>query len=51
MTTARQSRDEYWLPSDLFFLRDAVGRGMACAEAAGFFLSIGEAEVRRNGVF
>lgn len=36
MTTAQQSRDEWWSPSDLFFLKDALKRGMTYAEAAGF---------------
>jgi hypothetical protein len=45
--TANQSRDEWWSPSDLFFLKDALGRGMSCAEVAGF-LSRGETEVRKK---
>jgi hypothetical protein len=44
---ANQSRAEWWSPSDLFFLRDALERGMTCAEAAGF-LSRGETEVRKK---
>jgi hypothetical protein len=47
MATIKQSRDEYWLPSDLFFLRDALERGMTLAEAAGF-LSRDEGEVRKK---
>ena len=47
MTAIAQGRDEYWLPSDLLFLKDALGRGMTCAEVAGF-LSRGEAEVRKK---
>jgi hypothetical protein len=47
MTSAHQSWDEYWLPSDLFFLRDALGHGMTHAEVAGF-LSRDEEEVRRK---
>jgi hypothetical protein len=47
MATIKQSRDEYWLPSDLFFLRDALERGMTLAEAAGF-LSRDEGEVRQK---
>ena len=46
-TTANQSLDEWWSPSDLLFLKDALGRGMTCAEVAGF-LSRGEAEVRKK---
>jgi hypothetical protein len=47
MTTTKQSRDEWWSPWDLFFLRDALERGMTCAEVGGF-LSRGEAEVRKK---
>ena len=47
MTAIAQGRDEYWLPTDLLFLKDALGRGMTCAEVAGF-LSRGEAEVRKK---
>ena len=47
MTAIVQSRDEYWLPSDLLFLQDALGRGMTCAQVAGF-LSRGEVEVRKK---
>jgi hypothetical protein len=47
MTTANQNRDEWWSPSDLLFLQDALGRGMTYAEVAGF-LSRGEAEVRNK---
>ena len=47
MTTANQSRDEWWSPSDLLFLKDALWRGMTHAEVAGF-LSRGEAEVRKK---
>jgi hypothetical protein len=47
MTSAQQSWDEYWLPSDLFFLRDALGHGMTFAEVAGF-LSRDEDEVRKK---
>lgn len=47
MTAIAQGRDEYWLPSDLLFLKDALGRGMTCAEVAGF-LSRGETEVRNK---
>jgi hypothetical protein len=47
MTTTKQGRDEWWSPWDLFFLRDALERGMTCAEVAGF-LSRGEAEVRKK---
>jgi hypothetical protein len=46
-TTAKQSLDEWWSPSDLLFLKDALGRGMTCAEVAGF-LSRGEADVRKK---
>jgi hypothetical protein len=45
--TANQSRDEWWSPSDLFFLKDALGRGMSCAEVAGF-LCRDEDEVRKK---
>jgi hypothetical protein len=47
MTTAQQSQDEYWLPSDLLFLKDALKRGMTYAEAAGF-LSRDEDAVRKK---
>jgi hypothetical protein len=47
MATVQQSRDEYWLPSDLLFLKDALKRGMTYAEAAGF-LSRDETEVRKK---
>ena len=47
MTTANQSRDEWWSPSDLLFLKDALARGMTYAEAAGF-LSRDEDEVRKK---
>jgi hypothetical protein len=47
MTTVQQSQDEYWLPSDLLFLKDALGRGMTYGEAAGF-LSRDEADVRKK---
>ena len=46
-TTANQSLDEWWSPSDLLFLKDALGRGMTCAEVAGF-LSRDEAHVRKK---
>jgi hypothetical protein len=46
-TTTKQNWDEWWSPSDLFFLKDALERGMTLAEAAGF-LSRDEAEVRRK---
>jgi hypothetical protein len=44
---ANQSRDEWWPPSDLFFLQDALLRGMTLAEVAGF-LSRAEDEVRNK---
>jgi hypothetical protein len=47
MTTPRQGWDGWWSPSDLFSLKDALERGMTCAEV-GDFLSRGEAEVRRK---
>jgi hypothetical protein len=47
MTTASESRDEWWSPSDLLFLKDALRRGMTYAEVAGF-LSRGAAEVRKK---
>ena len=47
MTTVQQSRDEWWSPSDLFFLKDALKRGMTYAEAAGF-LSRDEDAVRKK---
>jgi hypothetical protein len=47
MTTANKSRNEWWSPPDLFFLRDALERGMTPAEAAGF-LSRDEDEVRKK---
>jgi hypothetical protein len=40
-------RDEYWLPSDLFFLKNAIEHGMTHAEVAGF-LSRDEDEVRKK---
>jgi hypothetical protein len=45
MTTIQQSRDEYWVPSDLLFLKLALQHGMTHAEVAGF-LSRNEDEVR-----
>jgi hypothetical protein len=47
MTSAQQSRDEYWLSSDLFFLKAALEQGMTCAEVAGF-LSRDEDQVRNK---
>jgi hypothetical protein len=47
MTTAKQCRDSWWSPSDLFFLKDALKRGMTFVEVAGF-LSKGEDEVRKK---
>ena len=47
MTTTNQSRDEWWSPSDLFFLKDALERGMTCGDVAGF-LSRCEGEVRNR---
>ena len=47
MTAVQQSRDEYWLPSDLLFLKLALEHGMTFAEAAGF-LSRDEDEVRNK---
>jgi hypothetical protein len=47
MTTTKQSRDEWWVPSDLFFLKNALEHGMTYAEAAGF-LSRDEDEVRKK---
>jgi hypothetical protein len=47
MTSAKQSWDGWWPPSDLFFLKDALARGMTCAEVAGF-LSRSEAEVHKK---
>jgi hypothetical protein len=47
MTTANQSRNEWWSPSDLFFMRHALEHGMTYAEVAGF-LSRGETEVRNK---
>lgn len=47
MTSTLQSREEWWSPSDLFFLKDALQRGMTFAEAAGF-LSRDEGEVRKK---
>jgi len=46
-TTESQSSDVWWSPSDLLFLKDALGRGMTCAEVAGF-LSRSEVEVRNK---
>jgi hypothetical protein len=47
MTAVQQSQDEYWLPSDLFFLKHALEHGMTHAEVAGF-LSRDEEEVRNK---
>jgi hypothetical protein len=47
MTATLQSREEWWSPSDLFFLQDALNRGMTCADVAGF-LSREEDEVRKK---
>ena len=47
MATAQQNQDEWWSPSDLFFLKDALKRGMTYAEAAGF-LSRDEDAVRKK---
>ena len=47
MTTKKQSGDEWWSPSDLLFLQDALKRGMTHAEVAGF-LSRDEDEVREK---
>jgi|EndMetStandDraft_8_1072994.scaffolds.fasta_scaffold96896_2 hypothetical protein len=47
MATVQQSRNEWWSPSDLFFLKDSLGRGMTYAEAAGF-LSRDEDAVRKK---
>ena len=49
MATVQQSRDEYWLPSGLLFLKDALKHGMTYAEAAGF-LSRDETEVRKKAM-
>jgi hypothetical protein len=45
MTATGQGRDGWWAPADLFFLKNALERGMTCGDVAGF-LSRGEAEVR-----
>jgi len=47
MTTTRQGWDGWWSQSDLFFLKDALERGMTCGDVAGF-LSRGEDEVRNK---
>jgi hypothetical protein len=47
MTPTKQSPEAWWSPSDLFFLKDALGRGMTPAEAAGF-LCRDEDEVRKK---
>jgi hypothetical protein len=47
MTTTNRRRGEWWSPSDLFFLKDALGRGMNPAEVAAF-LSRDEDEVRKK---
>jgi hypothetical protein len=47
MATVHQSWDEWWSPSDLFFLKDALKRGMTYAEAGGF-LSRDEDVVRKK---
>src|SRR5262245_6606499 len=46
-TTANQSRDEWWSPADLFFLKHALEHGMTHAEVAGF-LCREEEEVRNK---
>jgi hypothetical protein len=46
-TTTKQNRNEWWSPSDLFFLKDALKRGMAFTEVAGF-LCRDEDEVRKK---
>jgi hypothetical protein len=45
--TTKQGRDEWWSPSDLFFLEHALEHGMTHAEVAGF-LSRDEDEVRKK---
>jgi hypothetical protein len=35
-TTANQSQTEYWVPSDLLFLKLALEQGMTFIEVAGF---------------
>jgi hypothetical protein len=45
--TTKQNRDEWWSPSDLFFLKHALEHGMTFAEVAGF-LSRDEDEVRKK---
>jgi NAD dependent epimerase/dehydratase family enzyme len=47
MATIKQSWEEWWSPSDLFFLKDVLRRGMTLAEAAGF-LCRDEEEVRKK---
>jgi hypothetical protein len=47
MTPTKQGRDEWWPPSDLFFLNHALEHGMTHAEVAGF-LSRDEDEVRKK---
>lgn len=47
MTPTKQSREAWWSLPDLFFLQDALNRGMTCAEVAGF-LSREEDEVRKK---
>jgi len=47
MTNTKQSPDDWWSPWDLFFLKDALGRGMTYAEVGGF-LSRPEAAVRKK---
>ena len=46
-TTANQSQTEYWVPSDLLFLKLALEHGMTFGEVAGF-LSRDEDEVRKK---
>jgi hypothetical protein len=47
MNPTKKNRDEWWSPSDLFFLKDALERGMAFTEVAGF-LCRDEDEVRKK---
>src|SRR5262245_45547879 len=47
MTATGQGRHGWWSPADLFFLKDALERGMTFGDVAGF-LSGGEAEVRNK---
>jgi hypothetical protein len=49
MTPTKEGRDEWWPPSDLFFLKHALEHGMTFAEVAGF-LSRNERRINRASI-